>query len=331
VAGTSFAGRPYEGAVPAGACVRIFTGAAVPAELDAVAIQEHCIASGDAVTVSKAVSSGENVRPAGHDVARGTRLMSAGRRLNPFDLGWLAASGLTDVPVFRRVRLGVFSNGDELVEPGGTLGPGRIFDANRVAVGALLEALPVELRDYGIVPDDRQSIRRVLAQADTECDLVITSGGVSVGEADWVREVVSEIGSLRLWKLNLKPGKPLAYGRLRRAQLFGLPGNPVSTIVTALLLVRPVLMRRCGGQPERPLEIDAVLRGALRHDRGREEFQRGTLRAEGGRLHVQVTGDQSSNRLGSFGAANCLIRIPKERGDVADGETVTVLPFRGLL
>jgi molybdopterin molybdotransferase len=331
VRGATYAGRPITEPVPPGACTRIFTGAPVPAGLDAVAIQEDCERDGDMVAINVSVEAGEHVRPIGHDVRAGAMLLAAGRRLDAFDIGWLAACGLTEVRVRNRPVVGLFSNGDELAEPGATLGPGQIFDANRVAIRTLLERLPVQVVDFGVAPDLKEPLRELLREADSQCDLVITSGGVSVGDADWVKDAVSEIGTLRLWKLNLKPGKPLAYGRLRRAAFFGLPGNPVSALVTTLMVVMPALQRLCGTEPVAPVAVPAVLRGLLRHEPGREEFQRGTLRETGSGLEVSITGDQSSNRLSSFALANCLIRISKDSGDIADGSTVMTLPFRGLL
>ena len=327
----SFAGRPLESPTPPGGCVRIFTGACVPDDLDAVVIQENCRVDGDGVWVDVAVEPGDNVRAVGHDVTAGTRILEEGRRLTDFDLGWLAASGIGEVTVRVRPTIGLFSTGDELVDAGDPLQPGQIFDANRITLAALFRRLPVHVRDFGIVPDDRGEIRRVLEEADTTCEVIVTSGGVSVGEADWVKEVVGEIGTLKMWKLNLKPGKPVAYGRLRKAAFFGLPGNPVSTIVTAVMLARPAIERLCGARPRPPLAVPATLRGSLRHQPGREEFQRGTLTARDGELEVSVTGDQSSNRLASFANANCLIRIAKGCGDLEDGSRVTTLPFWGAI
>lgn len=331
VCGTSAAGHPATAATPRGGCLRIFTGAALPDDLDSVVIQEDCDRHGDRITVRQRVQPGEHVRPVGHDVVAGATIVAAGRRLTQFDQGWLTACGLARVEVVVRPRVGVFSTGDELLEPGVAQGPGQIYDANRMTLRALLASLPVEVRDFGIVPDDPVRIRQVLERADAECDLVITSGGVSVGDADRVREVVESLGVLEIWKLNLKPGKPLAYGRLRRAVFFGLPGNPVSTIVTALMAARPAIERLCGATPTAPLSVPARLLVDIAHAPGREEFQRGTLSWEGEELTVTVTGDQSSNRLASFAGANCLIRIHKDQGDVSRGSRVTTLPLHGLL
>ncbi|MFW6094319.1 MAG: molybdopterin molybdotransferase MoeA [Pseudomonadota bacterium] len=199
VAGVSYAGHPLEGVVPPGTCVRIFTGAAMPEGLDAVVIQEDCVRRGDEVVVSEPVAAGQNVRPIAHDVAAGSCLFDAGHRLGEFDTAWLAACGISAVTVHRRPLVAIFSTGDELTEPGDHLGPGRIFDANRHALRTLLAHLPVDVEDLGIVDDSREAIRKTLEYADTSCDVVVTSGGVSVGDADWVRGVVDEIGHLRLW------------------------------------------------------------------------------------------------------------------------------------
>jgi molybdopterin molybdotransferase len=329
--GTSFAGRAFNGLVAAGECVRIFTGAPIPAGADAIVIQERCQVDGDTVVIEGIVAAGDHVRPVGHDVSSGAPMLSEGRRLNAFDVAWLAAVGIDAVMVRDRPTVGMFSTGDELCEPGATLGEGQVYDANRTALRALLAALPVTVLDFGIVPDSPAAIIAMLADADRRCDLVITSGGVSVGDADHVKPAVETLGTLQLWKLNLKPGKPLAYGRLRRAAFFGLPGNPVSAVVTLLMIVRPVLEKLCGAMPSPPLTLQATLRHAIDHEPGREEFQRATLTTVAGEAEVSVSGDQSSNRLASFAAANCLIRIGKACGDLPAGSKVTVLPFNGLL
>lgn len=331
LSGTSLAGHPMTAPIDAGQCARIFTGAPMPAGADAVAIQEDCTLEGDRVRFEQPVRSGDHVRPAGHDVRRGTPLLERGRTLNAFDLGWLAASGIHTVSAYPRLTVAILSTGDELREPGMPLTPGAIFDANRTLLRALLSRLPVDVIDLGIVPDSQERIAETLLQADQDADLVICSGGVSVGDADWVKRVVEDVGSLQLWRLNLKPGKPLAYGRLRRAAFFGLPGNPVSAVVTLLLVVRPVLEAMLGARPTAPPMTTAVLRTGLTHEPGREEYQRGTLRLVDGVGEVTVTGDQSSNRLASFAQANCLIRIPNAHGDLEAGTRVMVLPFYGLL
>ena len=330
IVGTSYAGRPWSQPVPPRSAVRIFTGAAIPASLDTVVIQEDCDYDPDAVRIRVTPDAGDNVRTAGHDVQAGERLLPAGTRITAFHLGWMSACGVTRVRVVRRPRVAIFSTGDELVEPGNELGPGQIYDANRHLLRLLLSRLPVQVEDFGILPDDPAHIRAALQRAAADNDAVITSGGVSVGDADWVKRIVDDMGALQFWKLNLKPGKPLAYGSLGNAVFLGLPGNPVSAVVTALLIARPALLRLCGAGYEAPTAVRARLEDAIAHRPGREEFQRGILREQDAELVVAVTGDQSSNRLASFAEANCLIRIPKQSGNLAVGDHVSVLLLTGL-
>jgi molybdopterin molybdotransferase len=331
VIGASLAGHPFAGPVSAGTCVRIFTGAVLPTGADAVAMQENCHADADTMSLRNSVRPGENVRPAGHDIQAGASMMDEGRRLGAFEVGWLAAAGIGSVQVRARPRVGILSSGDELRDPGEALSAGAIYDANRTLVTALLRTLPVDVLDFGIVPDQRDPIANTLQKADHDCDVVISSGGVSVGDADWVRAVVGELGALELWRLNLKPGKPLAFGRLRHATFFGLPGNPVSAVITLLLVVRPALERLCGMAPSAPLMVSAHLDTPIEHQAGREEYQRASYTITDRGLSVSVSGDQSSNRLASFASANCLIRVPKDVGDLPAGSEVIILPFRGLL
>ena len=331
VAGTSLAGHPFAGEVPSGKAVRILTGAPVPQGLDAVVIQENCDAEDTSVIIRERVWPGDNIRSTGLDIQAGQTLFSGGTRISAFHVGWMSACGIVDVSVVRRPRVAIFSTGDELVEPGSRLGPGQIYDANRYLLHLMLNRLPVEVDDFGILPDDPDRIRAALERAAGTCDAIVTSGGVSVGDADWVKHVVEDMGDLQFWKLNLKPGKPLAYGRLGNALFFGLPGNPVSSVVTALLLAKPALLVLSGCPYQQPLAHPARLKNAIEHRRGREEYQRGFVAEQNGEIVVSSTGDQSSNRLATFAEANCLIRIPKDSDDLSEDSTVFVLPFAGLL
>jgi molybdopterin molybdotransferase len=329
--GVSSAGHPFTGDVPPGHCVRIFTGATVPAGLDAIAIQEDCDVSDHSVRVNEPIRAGDNIREVGQDVHAGACIAQQGDVIGPFEIAWFTACGLTSIPVQIRPKVALLSTGDELIEPGRPLAMGQIYDSNRAALKALLQDLPIELVDLGVIPDNPKATATALDQAAATSDLIMTTGGVSVGDADHVKAAVEERGELLLWRLNLKPGKPLAFGRIGRAHFLGLPGNPVSTIVTALLLARPLLLHLAGAAPATVLRIKAALGGTIRHRPGREEYQRGTLIADGERVRVTVTGDQSSNRLASFRSANCLIRIPADAADLQDGSLVEVLPFRGVL
>ncbi len=329
--GSSLAGHPYEEAVGAGGCVRITTGAPLPEGCDTVIVQEDCGRHGKAVRFSEVPPIGANVRPTGNDLRRGDVVARRGRRLHPFDIGTLAACGCDRISVWKRPRIAVFSTGDELRQPGDGLRFGEIYDSNRFAVAAMLARLPVTVANLGVLPDDAEAVAEALTGASRGCRLILTSGGVSVGDADLVKGTLETLGELDFWRLNLKPGKPLAFGRLGDAAFLGLPGNPVSTIVTFLLIARPAIEALCGMPPSQPVAVGAELTEAIAHKPGREEFQRGIATHAGGSVWARTTGNQGSNRMSTFTEANCLIRIPKESGDLKPGVQVEVLPFTGLL
>ena len=328
----SRAGRPATQtlAVPHKA-VRVFTGAVMPAGANAVVLQEDAVRRGSTFTTTLPVHRDQHVRHQGHDVRRGAELCRPGTRISHFHLAWFAACGIEEVTVSRRIRVGVFSTGDELVERGVPLKPGQIYDSNRFAILSLLREKAAETVDLGCLPDDPRIIANALRKASQRVDLLVTSGGVSVGDADFVKEAVERIGSIEFWKIALKPGKPLAIGTVGESLFFGLPGNPVSTIVTYLLFVAPAIDRLGGGHPTAPLTVAATLRGGVKHTAGRREYLRGTLRSTDGRLVVAPTGDQGSNRLATFADANCLIVVNESRQNLADGELVEVvlLPDEG--
>ena len=331
VVGASRAGHPFAGRTAEGEAVRITTGAALPVDCDTVVIQEDCALKGAALSVNDLPSRGGNVRHRGHDLLQGDVVAAQGRRLNAFDIGTLAAAGIDAATVFARPRIAVFSSGDELQAPGTALAQGNIYDSNRYAVASLLSQLPVEVRNLGVLADDAEAVADALREASAECQLILTSGGVSVGDADLVKSTLERLGQLDFWRLNLKPGKPLAFGRIGQAHLMGLPGNPVSTIVTYLLLAKPAVEAMCGMAPQAPLTLRCQLTEAVRHKPGREEYLRGTATTAEGAAQVKPTGDQSSNRMSTFAAANCLIRIPKTEADLPAGAWVETLPFAGLV
>jgi molybdopterin molybdotransferase len=327
----SFAGAAGVAPLAADAACRIFTGAPMPPRSSAVVMQEDCEPANGRVIVKVRPRLQQYVRPVGHDVPAGAVLLEAGTRLGVFGLARLAACGNTSVRVRAPLQVSIFSTGDELREPGEMLAFGQIYDANRFAIRQLLSGLPVAITDLGILPDDAKAIRDVLAAEARRSHVVLTSGGVSVGAADHVRAVVEELGSLGFWRVAIKPGKPIAYGRIGSAVFFGLPGNPVSTVITLLMLVKPILWQLAGGKPAPSPLVTATLAHAIEHDPGRAEFQRGRLLQADGRSVVSVSGDQSSNRLSSFHSANCLICIPRDCGRLEPGAAVDVLPFGGLL
>ena len=333
--GESLAGHPYLGEFPTGACVRIFTGARVPDGADQVLLQEEVERiDGNRIIFTAQQPAESYVRPQGHDMHKGSPVADAGECLRGFTLGALATAGVDAVKVYALPRVGIFSTGDELVDPGtppAKLAPGQIYDSNRFTVINLLRDTPCITTDLGRLPDEPVRVRTALQDASENHDLLITSGGVSVGEADFITSTIEELGELTFWRLNLKPGKPFAFGRIDNCHIFGLPGNPVSTIVTLLLLAKPAICHVSGMRDVPVLRVPATLQGQLLHSPGRMEFQRGIARQTAQGVTVTVTGDQSSNRMSTFQGANCLIEVPKESGDLQTGDAVVILPFTGLL
>lgn len=325
VVGTSFAGHPYEGVLSKRCAIRIFTGAEVASSCDTVILQEDVDRVGDKITIKEEPSLGANVRPIGQDVSKGSQLLTQGTAISPFEIAWLAACGIETVEVKRRIRVAVFSTGDELQTPGQPLGPGQIYDSNRTALIELLKEKRVEIVDLGCLKDDPEVITQTLREASESVDLVITSGGVSVGDADYVKPAVESLGRLAFWNVALKPGKPIAFAQLGSSLFFGLPGNPVSTIVTYLLFVAPAIDRLAGKPATQPLGIQARLSQPIAHKPDRREYQRGFLQGKEGELVVSVAADQSSNRLATFANCNCLIVVPEEVGDLEANCQVEVL------
>jgi molybdopterin molybdotransferase len=332
VTGESFAGAPYAGTVKAGECVRIMTGAVVPEGADTVVMQEQVHRKNDQITLTTGHTRGQNIRHPGEDMKQGATVLEPGRLLNAADIGLLASMGFAEVSVLRKPRVVFFSTGDELKGIGEPLGEGDIYDSNRYTLHALLSRMNIEMIDQGVIPDDPEAVRRAFSNASELGDLVITSGGVSVGEADYVKQTLDELGEVGFWKIAMKPGKPLAFGRLGQAWFFGLPGNPVSTMATFALFVRPALQIMKGARVEKPLSLRARLVTDVKKTPGRKDYQRGILsQAENGQLSVSTTGLQESHVLSSMSKANCFIVLPRESGPVAAGAEVEVIPFMGIL
>jgi molybdopterin molybdotransferase len=334
---TVYAGAPYEGRLAPGECVRIMTGAVMPDGLDTVVPLELCrTAAGQVLIAPGTLQRGENRRRRGEDLAVGRTALTAGRVLRPADLGLLASLGLATVTVRRRLRVALFSTGDELQEPGEPLRAGCIYDSNRTSLAAALQRLGMEVLDLGLVRDDPDALQATLQQALHEADAVVTSGGVSAGDADYTREVLARMGEVAFWKVAMRPGRPFAFGALeaagRRAWLFALPGNPVAALVTFYACAREGLLRLAGAAPEPLPVLQARCETAIRKRPGRTEFQRGIV-APGadGLWQVRLTGSQGAGVLRSMSEANCLVVLGHEQGPVAAGEPVAVWLFDGLV
>jgi len=333
VVGTSFAGQPYAGQVQAGQAVRIMTGGVMPEGADTVVMQERVTTAGSGVTIPGGQDKGQNVRLTGGDIRKGGVVFARGTRLRPAEIGMLASLGIGEVGVLRKLRVAFFSTGDELVGIGQPLGPGQIYDSNRYTIHAMLARLGIDGIDLGVVRDDPALIRQAFTEASRIADVVITSGGVSVGDADFVKQILGELGEVLFWKIAMRPGRPLAYGRLGNAHFFGLPGNPVSAMVTFYQFVREALLVLMGVPDPAPVPtLRAICSSPIRKAPGRTEFQRGILsRGDDGAWTVRTTGDQGSQVLSSMGAANCFIVLPDDQGNCAPGTEVEVQILEGIV
>ncbi len=332
VLGTAWAGRPFPAPVGPGECVRIMTGAVMPPGTDAVVIQEKTEPGpGEAVRFGDRPRTGDNVREAGEDISRGAAVLDAGQRVGPAELGVLASLGAVETSVRRRVRVAFFSTGDELRSLGEPLRDGCIYDSNRYTLLAMLRDVGAEILDLGVVRDVRKDVERTFREAAAVADAIVTSGGVSVGEADFVKETLERTGKVDFWKIAMKPGRPLAFGRIDGALFFGLPGNPVSVMVTFYQFVRPALRRMMGEPAAAPIRFRVRCATRLRKRPGRVEFQRGVLGYdETGHLAVRSTGGQGSGILSSMHEANCFIVLPLGSEGVEPGNHVDVEPFGGV-
>jgi molybdopterin molybdotransferase len=339
VAGTGLAGQSFEGGVGAGHCVRIMTGAVMPPGLDTVVPQEftRVEADGRVRIPAGVVRTGDNRRLKGEDLSLGSAALRAGRVIRPADLGLLASLGQAEVPVFRRLRVAFFSTGDELRSIGEPLDDGCVYDSNRYTLWGMLQRLGCEVLDLGVVRDDPAALRAAFTEAAASADAVITSGGVSVGEADHTKQIMAELGDVLFWRIAMRPGRPMAIGRIdagsgRPAILFGLPGNPVAVMVTFYAFVRDALRAMSGATPEALPLLRAACTTALRKKPGRTEYQRGIVsRGPEGRWLVAITGSQGSGILSSMSVANGMVVLHHDQGNVAAGDEVDVVPFDGLV
>jgi molybdopterin molybdotransferase len=338
VAGIAFAGHPFDDVVQPGECVRIMTGAVIPQGCDSVVPQELVQAGDDGKQIVLApglIRAGDNRRLAGEDLRRGSAALARGRIVRPSDLGLLASLGVAEVAVQRRLRVAFFSTGDELRSIGQALDQGCVYDSNRYTIYGMLQRLGCDLIDMGVVRDDPQALEQALREACENADAIITSGGVSVGAADYTRDIMARLGDVSFWKVGMRPGRPLAFGRIasngRSAFLFGLPGNPVAVMVSFYFFARDALLRMMGADAPLPM-MKARSSATIRKRPGRTEYQRGILSTGAdGMPEVRITGAQGSGILRSMSEANCMVVLPDEQGTVQPGDTVDIILFEGLI
>ncbi|HEY8218944.1 MAG TPA: gephyrin-like molybdotransferase Glp [Methylobacter sp.] len=328
LAGTSWAGRPFQGQMQPGQCVRIFTGAVVPKEADSVVMQESVQVQGQTIHFPADTRAQQNIRQIGEDVKQDACLIAEPKKLTAVDLGLLASAGIGEVTVKRRLKIAYFSTGDELTPLDQPLEPGKIYDSNRTMLGGLLVDPSYCVADLGVIPDNKQLLEDSLVEASKNYDVIITTGGASVGEADYVKEILQKSGEVNFWKLAMKPGKPLAFGKIGQCYFFGLPGNPVAVVVTFHQMVAPALRQLSGAWFAKPLRFAATCTSVLKKAPGRQEYQRGILsQDERGEFFVASAGQQGSNILSSMSQSGCYIILPEECNGVQAGDRVTVEPF----
>jgi len=331
VVGEVFAGHTYSGILQPGQAVKIMTGAAVPEGADTVIMREQAEQKGDAVTFSAdKIKAGQNVRQAGEDLKFGQSVFNSGQRLHSPELGMLASLGLNSVTVLRKLKVAVFSTGDEVQAPGTPVNEASIYDSNRYTLMGLLTQLGCEVMDLGIIEDDEEKMLLALNKAADHADVVLTSGGVSVGDADFIKSALEKLGTIEFWRISMRPGRPLAFGKIKDKPIFGLPGNPVAVMVSFINFVEPALRKMQGETNWQPLKVAAVASEDLRSRQGRTEFTRGIYSINpNGQLTVKTTGKQGSGILRSMSEANCLIEITPEVDTVKVGESVTIIPLQG--
>ncbi len=326
--GRSMAGAPFQGACQPGECIRIMTGAKMPDCCDSVEMQENISVDGEKVTFLQEKSFGSHVRNAGEDIKLDQQVLISGHKITAVDIGVLASLGVAEVKVYRKLKVALIATGDELKLPGQALRDGDIYESNSFVLAAMLKTLHVELIDFGIISDDFEAIKAAFISADEQADAVISSGGVSVGDADYTKTVLDELGEIGFWKIAMKPGKPFAFGKLANSVFFGLPGNPVSALVTFHQLALVALTKMQNSMPLQRTHLKVKCSSDLRKSPGRMDFQRGVLSVnQAGENVVSSTGAQGSGILSSLASANCFIILPSEQGKVQAGEMVNVQLF----
>ena len=333
IIGKSLAGNPFTKSIKKGECVRIMTGAVMPSGADTVVIQEHVSLSNSntEIIIDNDTQPEANVRLAGEDISKDSKVLFKGKNLAPADIGLLASLGLPKIPVIRKLKVAFFSTGDELRSIGEKLIDGEVYDSNRYTLHAMLSRLNVEIIDMGVIKDNKKLLSNAFNEAEEKADLLITSGGVSVGEADYVKDVLENKGNINFWKVAIKPGRPLTFGNLGNTIFFGLPGNPVSVMVTFYQFVQPAIKKLSGDISNLPLTLKVLSTSKLKKKPGRVEFQRGIIEKDNNKITVRKTGSQGSGILSSMSDANCFIVLPLDSEGVEPGDLVDVQVFNGLI
>ncbi|MBK69165.1 MAG: molybdopterin molybdenumtransferase MoeA [Legionellales bacterium] len=334
VVGKSLAGKPCNTSIKDGQCVKIMTGAVVPDGADTVVIQEHVETSKtqNEILIDNEIKPGSNVREAGEDIAKGAIAIKKGKNLTPADIGLLASLGIPKVEVYRKLKIAFFSTGDELRSLGEKLNVGDVYDSNRYTLYTMLSNLNVEIFDMGVVKDDKESLTQAFNEAAGEVDMLITSGGVSVGEADYIKDILEKYGNINFWKVAIKPGRPLTFGKIKSTLFFGLPGNPVSVMVTFYQFTQLAIKKFAGETSYLPIVLKAISTSSLRKKPGRVEYQRGIFEKDkNNNLTVRKTGPQGSGILRSMSEANCFIVLPIDSKEVNPGDSVDIQPFEGII
>lgn len=333
IIGTAFAGNAFDGHVTKDTCVRIMTGAVMPTGADTVVVQERVLAEGDHIRFSDGPKRGMNMRYAGEDLKLGQVVLPTGHIMRAADLGLIASLGIGELKVYRKLRVAFFSTGDELASIGQTLEAGQVYDSNRYTLHGMLTRLGVEVIDMGVVRDQPELLEQALVEASNCADVILTSGGVSVGEADFMKQLLEKLGQVVFWKIAMKPGRPLAYGKVGNAHYFGLPGNPVSVMVTFYQFVREAMLVLMGQPNPAPVPLlSAICTDSIKKLTGRTEYQRGVLYPDqDGLWKVRPTGNQGSGILRSMSEANCFIVMDETVGNIEAGATVQVQILEGVI
>ncbi len=325
--GESFAGHPYSKKVRLNEAIKVMTGALVPESCNAVVMKELVAVKNNQITINSRISPNQNIRFPGEDIKKNDLVLPKGKEINEIDIGILASLGKSSIKVAKKPTIGFFSTGDELIGVNQKIKKSQVYDSNRYLIHGLLQKYPVKIKDYGVVRDSLPLIEKKLKKASSQCDVLLTTGGVSVGDADFVKEALDKSGKISFWKIAVKPGRPLAYGKINKCFFFGLPGNPVSVVVTFNLFVDAAIKKLVGQSILKPLMLRAKLESDIKKRKGRKEYKRGLLSVKKGELFVRSSGSQGSNILSSLKNANCYIEIDDDVNSVEKGSFVNTIPF----